>query len=141
MQQRVQTLAEAVRQIRMVHVALLFAMFLYVLIGEKFLQHPATGPNNTFVAGICVAALGAAASGFSIRQRKIAAASEVLQRTPDDPVALGWWRSGNIIGSTIAEAVALFGLALRAVGAQRKISAFFYIAAFALMVIWWPREP
>lgn len=141
MQQRMQTMSEAARQIRMVHIALLFAVFVYGVIGEKFLQHPATGPDDTFVAGICVAALGAVASGFLIRQRKISLATEILQRTPDDPVAIGWWKYGNIIGSTIAEAVALFGFALRVLGAQLKVSAAFYMAALALMVIWWPREP
>lgn len=141
MQQRVQTLAEAVRQIRIVHVLLLFSMFLYVVIGERFLQHPAGSPSKTLLTSFYVDGFVAGTAGFLIRQRKIAAAVEALQRKPEDPTAIGWWRFGNILGSVMADSVALLGFVWRLLGGPLKESAPFYIAALALMVIWWPREP
>lgn len=122
MRQRVQTLAESVRQIRMVHVALLFSILLYLLVGERFLQHAVGSPSKALLMSFYLDGLVAVTAGFLIRQRKLAAAAEALQRKAEDPIAIGWWRFGNILGSVMAESVALLGFVWRLLGGPLKDS-------------------
>jgi hypothetical protein len=73
--------------------------------------------------------------------QEIRPAFDTLQLRPDDPAALQQWRTGAILTAVLLEAVALYGFALRFLGASLKVSVPFYLVGIALMLLWWPQKP
>jgi hypothetical protein len=75
------------------------------------------------------------------RIKMLEAAAETLVANPDDPMALGRWRTGNLLSFLLAESVVLFGMALRFIGGTTMQSLPFYAVGIAIMLVWWPRRP
>ena len=135
------TVNETLRKIRIIHLAMLVAMILYVFTAEVVLPHQAHDLNQIFQLGIgfvCVTILGLI---VFFRTTKIRPALNTLQLKPDDPAALQQWRVGSILTAVMLETIVLFGLVLRILGAAPSISAALYIVGIGLMLLWWPQRP
>jgi hypothetical protein len=140
MPQPAPTLDAAVRVIRIVHGVLLFSMILYAFTAERIGMHEPHDIRVIWIAflALCPAEIGIA---FYFRLKCVQPAAELLQTQPGDASALGRWRAGNIITFVIAEAIMLYGFALRFLGGTVLQALPFYAAAVALMILWWPRRP
>ncbi len=85
--------------------------------------------------------LGLVAAIVIVRQRMVRPAEDALRAQPEDAAALGRWRAGNIVTFALAEAVALYGLLLRMLGARLQDAVPFYAAAAVFLVVLGPRRP
>jgi hypothetical protein len=63
----------------------------------------------------------------------------MLRRQPQDPLALGRWRAGNLASLALCEAVALYGFVLRMLGGTFLGVTPYYAVAILLMLAWTPR--
>ncbi len=133
MDQRLQVL-------RVVHAALLFACLLYVAVGEL------AGPKEPSDVKLLLIVIGFVAVtdvgiAMFLRSQFVGGAEEVLRRSPEDATALQRWTSGHMIALAMCEAVGIFGLVLRLLGATLIQVLPFYGACVLLMLMWTPRRP
>lgn len=140
MPQRVPTLDVSVRVIRIVHGVLPFLILLYAFTAEKLGMHQPHEIRVIWIAflALCPVEIGIA---FYFRLKWVQPAAGVLQTKPGDVSALSRCRAGNIVTYVIAEAIILYGFALRFLGGTVLQALPFYAAAVALMILWWPRRP
>ena len=131
----------ALRTLRAVRIALLVSIVLYAFVGEQ-IARPATRPPNpllfyvlTFVAVTTVGMV------FFMRRLFVFPAQADLATQPGNGAALNRWRSGYVLTYALSEAVALFGFILRMLGFSLSQILPFYIAAFALILLFAPRVP
>ena len=90
---------------------------------------------------LAMLAIGLGAAILFVRKGMIAGAEGTLRSQPEDTLALGRWRAGNIVTFALVEAIALYGLVLRMLGARLQDSVPFYAAAAVLLVVLGPRRP
>ena len=134
------SLADTVRATRILHLVLFLSVILYVFVGEAL--HPAAQNIPAIVQyGFLIVAGGVVVVAVVFRQMTAGQAEEVLCRNPEDVVAIGRWRVGQLVSCVLAESVALFGFALRFLGVSFGRAAPFYSAAILLFVIFRPTEP
>ena len=74
-----------------------------------------------------------------LRRATIGRAQDVLRTSPNDAAALGRWRMGQIITFAICEAIVLYGLVLRFMGATLKQSAPLYVLGICAMLFFRPQ--
>lgn len=134
------TLDGTLRSLRIIYVAMLAAMVLYVVVSEKA-QHDLIHMNMKFVAGLAIVAAVLVGIGFYVQIKMLRPALEALQEKPGDAQALGSMRSGSLACYILAEAVVLFGLCLRFLGGARSLAIPFYAVGILLMLFWFPRRP
>lgn len=136
-----QTIDQALRTLRTMHLCLMFSIALYGF-AMRFVrpQTPALFTANMPVI-FAVLAAGTISVAFLLRSRFIGSASDVLRVRSDDAAALKRWSQGVITSDVLAEAVALYGFALYFLGGQIWQAATFMVVAESLMVLWWPRRP
>ena len=134
------TLENSLRSVRIIFGALLFAAILYILMTEKFI-HPESHDIHATWLAFLVNGLMIVAVALFFRIKMLQPAGETLQAKADDQRALGRWRVGNILSAVLAEAVVLFGFALRFMGGTTIQSIPFYVVGVGLMLVWWPRRP
>ena len=127
-----------VRQIRILHAALLLSLVLYVIAGEELAPAEAKGLAHWDRAFVPLLILTAGVAAV-IRQRMVRPAEEALRLRSDDPTAVGRWRTGNLISYVLCEAVALYGFVLRMLGQTLWQAGPFYAVAILLMLVWTPR--
>jgi hypothetical protein len=134
------TLENTIRSMRIIYVALLFTMILYVLMAEALTHHDV---HDVHVLWLAFLLTGLMIVGIALlfRIKMLQPAIETLQEKPDDQIALARWRAGNILSFVLAESIVLFGFALRFLGGTITQSLPFYIVGVALMLVWWPRRP
>ncbi|MGH9717074.1 MAG: hypothetical protein ACRD4R_10160 [Candidatus Acidiferrales bacterium] len=136
-----QTLAETLRVIRIVHVALALFIVLYVVAIEGVLVPAAHLLSQTFYEGIAIVALLCIGAAFVVRYRTLRPALETLRTNPVDAASHKGWRAGSLISFALAIAVVMFGGELRKAGASPAQAAPFYVVGSALILLWWPRHP
>jgi hypothetical protein len=135
------TLDATLKNLRIVHAAMMISVVLYVVV-MALLPAQQDGPfQMQLLPAMGTAAAGALGTGQVLRSRKLASAFVVLKNSPNDPKALAEWRIGHVLGLTLAESVALFGLAIHFMGGQPIQVAPFIIVSLAVMAFWWPRRP
>lgn len=130
----------SLRLLRIIQAVLLTSVVLYAVMGEL------AGPQEARDIKQARLILYALAGGLlvatgALRTRIISPAEQALRSQPDDALALARWRAGNIVSFALAEAVALYGLALRMMGATLLQALPFYAGAAALLLIFTPRRP
>jgi hypothetical protein len=140
MPQSAQTLEKSMRTVRIVYVMLFFAMILSVFTAEK-LSHQEPRDIRAVWLGLLVNGLMVVGVALLFRIKMLEPAAETLQANPDDPIALGRWRTGNLLSFLLAESIVLFGMALRFLGGTTMQSLPFYVVGIAMMLVWWPRRP
>jgi hypothetical protein len=134
------TLESSIRFMRIVYGVIFFAMIQEIQVAERFSAHELRD-IHTFWLGLMV--LGVAEIGLALwfRFKMLKPAEAALRMAPDDSFALGRWRAANILSFVFSNAVVLFGFAVRFTGGTSPQSLPFYMAGFAMMILWWPRRP
>lgn len=139
-----------VRNLRIVHLALLASLGLYIWIGEQIRRTPKT-LDPAILKGLAVLASAVGAVALFIRLLRLPAAEEKLRLASNDlvlsnrwatdpPVARRWFFL-HILSFALCESIALYGLLLRFNGASLPQVGGFYAGAIALMLLWTPRRP
>ncbi len=141
MQQPANTIEGTLRNLHVLHSAILLSMVLYIGVAEKVVPHPPRVLNPVFPLAFGFFSLSAIGFALFVRTKKIRPALDALQAKPDDRDALGSWKSGTVLTDVMVECVVLFGFAQRFLGATPAQAAPFYITGIALMLLWWPRRP
>jgi hypothetical protein len=141
MAQVAQSIDGNLKILRIIHLALLVSMGLYIWVAEKIVVHPAQVLDRVFSTSIGALVVVIVIAAFVVRSKMIGPALDTLQTQPEDTGSLTRWRAGNIISYALAESTVLFGFVLRIMGAPLTQSAWFYLAGPLLMLSWWPRRP
>jgi hypothetical protein len=129
------------RLLNFIRAAMLLAIALYVFMGESIASAANRESDPLMFKVLALVSIVTVATILMVRRTTIRAANGTLQSQPEDPQALGRWRSGYIITYALCEAVALFGFVLRIMGFSLSQVAPFYLAAILLMLYYSPRRP
>jgi hypothetical protein len=130
----------ALRLLRLVQIAMLLSIALYVFVGEEAAGR-AAAPNPTVLYAISVASVSLVGVIFVVRRTLVVPSEVQLLATPDDGVVLARWRVGYICTYALCEALALSGLVLRMLGFTLAQVWPYYVGGFALMLVCAPRRP
>jgi hypothetical protein len=130
----------ALRLLRIVQIAMLASIALYVFVGEAAARR-AVAPNITMSYAISFVSISIVGVIFVVRRTLILPAEVQLRTKPDDGVLLARWRTGYICTYALCEALALSGLVLRVLGFTLAQVWPYYLGGFALLLLCWPRRP
>lgn len=136
---RINGMEQALRIVRLVRVAMLAAIVMYVYVGE--VASRASTPNVAFFYGLSFVSISIVGAILVVRRTQVFQSQARLAERPDDGVALGRWRAGQIVTYALCEALALFGFVLRLAGFRLTDVWPYYLGGFALMLVFWPRTP
>lgn len=89
---------------------------------------------------LIVVAIGALVLGSWARIQFVWSAAKSLRANPESG-ALPRWQVGQLTGAICAQWIGLLGMLWRLQGGSLKSASFFYVAAFALLLLWFPRRP
>ncbi len=89
---------------------------------------------------LIVVAIGAPVLGLWARIQFVWSAAKSLRANPESG-ALPRWQVGQLTGAICAQWIGLLGMLWRLQGGPLKSASFFYVAAFALLLLWFPRRP
>jgi hypothetical protein len=130
-------MATALRTVRLIQIAMLVSIGMYVVIGEMAGRHlPA---DATILYAISVASISVVGAVLVVRKTLVLQSEAQLREKPDDPVLLARWKSGYIVTYALCEALALFGLVLRIMGFTVTHVWPYYAGSFVLLLLFWPR--
>ena len=86
-------------------------------------------------------ALYAALVGFFVGRKLMYRSEEALAREVSNPKALKLWETGHLIRLACAEAVVVWGVAIRMLlGGTLWQASFFYAVGLFLLLLWTPRR-
>ncbi len=128
-------------KIRLIQAAFIVAIVLFVWVAESIRGR---GSNDWtlwhwVMTGL---ALYAALVGFFFRRKQLRRSEEALAKDASNPKALKQWQAGHLMGFASAEAIVLWGLAVRMVlGGALWQASLFYAAGLFLLLLWTPRMP
>jgi hypothetical protein len=131
---------QTLRVLRIMQCVFIFTIFMYLYVISIVPHQPAELAPAMFL-GLAALCLGSLAAAVFVRKRLVGGALERLRFAPDDAVAIGNWRRFTILACVLVETIALFGLALRFVGADWAHVAPFFVVAIATMVLTFPQRP
>ena len=125
--------------LNMIRAALIFAIALYMFVGEQWAAgNP--GPMNAILFQVlAVVAVVNIALILIVRRSMVTPSLAILRSNSADASALTRWRTGYVITYALCEAVALYGFVLRIMGFSYRIVVPFYLASFILMIYFGPR--
>jgi hypothetical protein len=131
---------QALKTLRAVQWALLGSIVVYAALG--FVIKP-VGSNINPTVKYVFTTLGVAVVGiiFVVRRTLVFRAEASLAKDPDETVSLNHWRTGYIATYALCEALALFGLVERFLGASVQQSAPYYLGGFILLIFFRPQPP
>lgn len=131
------------KQMKIIHVIFVVAVFLYALTAEQILGKVSDVTRNAASATLLVGmALAAGLDGlvaYYFRRSKLEPALDKLRRNQNDQDALKQWRFATILSLVLALSIGLYGFALRFLGASRRVSWSFFLVALILMLLWRPK--
>jgi hypothetical protein len=130
--------AAALKQLRVIHVFFLVAILVYIYLAEHLAVNGRELPANFVGAMVAMAALDGLIA-YYFRRKRMQPAAERLRLDPLDQNALKSWKQSTLVVLTLLVSVALFGFALRFMGATRAVSGTLFAAAFILMIVWRPQ--
>lgn len=131
----------ALRTLRIVHAAMMVAAFIYVGIAEKFCAANVLHDIDTMYVAIAALAGLMVVSAFSVRRRFVTNSADILRTDVSNSAALARWRTGQMLGFAVAEAVVLYGLVVRFTGASTVHAAPFYVGGILLFLAFFPTRP
>ena len=130
----------SVRLLRILQMAMLASIFLYVLVGE--LVGRVTSANNpTLFYAMSMITVTIVGVILVVRRTLVMQSATTLAARPGDVATLARWRAGYIMTYALSEAIALFGFVLRMTGFTLSQVASFYLAGFILLLFFGPRRP
>lgn len=131
---------DAFKIVRTLQWALLGSIVVYATLGA-FIRPSSRSidPALTYV----LTTLGVAIVGviFVVRRTLVLRAAETLTKQPGDVISLSHWKTGYLWTYALCEALALFGLVERFMGAHISQSVSYYIGGFALILFFRPQMP
>jgi hypothetical protein len=129
----------SLRQMRIIHAAMLISIVLYAFISLRLPVHVA--PQPTILYGIAFAAVANVGVIFVVRNRLLSTPGPISSPQQNNQGVLARWRTACIVTWALCEAIALYGLVLHFIGFQMSQSLFFFIVGFVLMLLFAPRPP
>ena len=131
---------KAILNVRVIHIGFVITIFLLVLVclSSAPTEHPVS--HTTVAAPGCAAAVDIAV-GFAMRRKRMRDCEQRFQKDANAARTLEIWRVANITSFAQAETVALFGVALKFLGASWAAAGGFLLVGLALMMCWTPRVP
>jgi cytochrome b561 len=129
----------ALRTVRLVQIAMLVAVGVYIAVGEVVRTHFTATPSLLYAAS--VASIGVVGSLLVVRRTMVLHSETQLREKPDDPSLLARWRAGHIVTYALCEVLALFGLTLRLVGFSISDVWPYYAGSLVLLLLFWPKLP
>jgi len=129
----------ALRTVRLVQIAMLVSVGIFVVVGE--VVRPPFAANPTILYAASVASIGLVGALLVVRRTLVLESEAQLREKPGDALILSRWRTGYIAMYALCETLALFGLALRLVGFSIDHVWPYYAGAFVLLLLFWPRVP
>src|SRR5262245_33579638 len=129
------------RTLRIIHAAMVAAAILYVALAEFVLHRSDKKIGTAAYSMVAILAAVVASAVFKVRDQFLRQPSEILRMQPDDIGALGRWRVGYVLLLSMAEAIVLYGLLARFMGASWQGAAPFYVMGIALLFAFYPRRP
>ena len=129
----------ALRTLRLVQVAMLVSIGIYVVLGETI--HPPPIAQPSFLYAASVASIAVVGAVMVVRRTLVLQSEGELRQKPYEPATLSRWRTGYIVTYALCEALALFGLILRLAGFSLDHVWPYYASGFVLMLLFWPKLP
>jgi hypothetical protein len=134
-----QSIETSLRQLRIVHAAMLVSIVLYAFISSHAPARPAPASVVLYlIAGICVAEFGVI---LVLRNKLLGSAGPISSSAPDEKIVVARWRTACIVTWAMCEAIGLFGLVLRYLGFPMAQAMCFFVAGFALLLLFAPKRP
>jgi len=130
----------SLKQLRILQIAMLAAIVLYVVIGEV-VPHSVHPMNPVLFHALALLAASTVFVLFFLRRMTVRRAEPALAGPSIDNAVLSRWRAGVILTLALSEAIALYGFVLRMIGFSLSEVAPFYVAGFTLMLFLGPRKP
>ncbi len=132
----------AFRLVRLVQIAMLMSIVLYVAVGEFIVRTPAAhmgaAKNGLFYA-FSLASISTLGAALVVRRTLVLPAENLLREKPENPGIVSRWRTGYILLYVLCEALAVFGLVLRIAGFALGHVWGFYLGALLLLLLFSPR--
>jgi hypothetical protein len=125
--------------LQIVRIFMLVSIVCFAFMGERVWQSAA--PDRNVYFAITLVAITTVGIIFAVRRLFVLRSEATLVSQPENVEALNRWRMGHLAIYALSESVALFGLLLRILGFNLSEVAPFYLAAFALMLLFGPRRP
>ncbi len=125
--------------LQIVRILMLVSIVCYAIIGERLGQSAA--PDRNVYFAITLVAITTVGMIFAVRRLFVLRSESTLVSEPENAEALTRWRTGHLAIYALSESVALFGLVLRILGFNLSEIAPFYLAGFALLLLFGPRPP
>ena len=132
-------MSSALRTVRLIQVAMLVSVVVYVIVGE--LAGPHLNTDARVIYAISFASISLVGAILVVRKTMVLQSEAELKAKPGDAVILARWKTGYFVTYALCEALALFGLILRIMGYPLNQSWPYYAGSFVLMLLFWPREP
>jgi len=129
----------ALRTIRLIQVAMLVSIGIYVVVGEVASRQLTTDVKALYA--ISFASISLVGAILVVRKTLVLQSEAELRQKPGDPVTIARWRTGYIVTYALCEALALFGLVLRILGFTLAQVWPYYAGSFVLLLLFWPRLP
>jgi hypothetical protein len=129
----------AVRLVRVIQVAMLVSVVVYVAVGE--LAGRSAAPPNALFYTLSLVSISTLGVAFVVRRTLVLPAEALLREKPGDLLIQARWRSGYIFLYALCEALTLFGLILRMAGFTLAHVWGFYLGGFLLLMLFSPRLP
>ena len=125
--------------LQIVRIVLLVSIVCYAFVGERVGQSAA--PDRNVYFAITLVAITTVGIIFAVRRLFVLRAEETLVSQPENAAALNRWRAGYLVIYALSESVALFRTGARILGFNLSEVMPFYLAGFALMLLFGPRRP
>jgi F0F1-type ATP synthase membrane subunit c/vacuolar-type H+-ATPase subunit K len=125
--------------VRLIQIAMLVSIVLYVAMGE--LMGRAAATNNALFYTLSLASFSILGAALVVRRTLVLPAEALLREKPTDPLVQARWRTAYIFLYALCEALALFGLILRIAGFTLVHVWGFYLGGFLLLLLFSPRVP
>lgn len=130
-----------VKMLRLIQIALLVSIGLYLLVGELAGPHGPTTGKPTLFYGISVLSILTIGVILVVRRTLVLHSESMLRSKGDDPLLLERWKTGYMVTYALSEALAVFGLIVRLDGFSLSEAITFYLPGFVLMLFFRPRPP
>ena len=126
--------------LNVIRTCMLVSIVLYGFIGER-VGRSGVAPYRNLYFAMTLVAITTVGMIFALRRLFVLRSEGTLASQPEDTAALNRWRTGYVAIYALSESVALFGLVLRILGFTLSEVTPFYLAGFALMLVFGPRRP
>ena len=127
--------------LRVIKIAFLVSIGVYVLIGELVGPHGKITGKPTLFYGISVVSILTIGVILVVRRTLVLHSEAMLKNVSNEEAIVNRWKTGYIVTYALSEALALFGLIVRMTGFSFSQAVTFYIPGFVLMLFFRPRQP